>query len=108
MGDRQFALPEGENVIGRDPAASVWIDKSSVSRRHARVLVTAGAAILEDLGSRNGTYVAGKRIRSPTKLSTGDSIKVGVTTLIFRSSRGLGTTESAISSQASEPGHGSS
>lgn len=104
MGDRQLMLSEGENVIGRDPAAAVWIDKASVSRRHARIVVGRGTVTLEDLGSRNGTFVAGRQIDSVTKLASGDSIRVGGTTLVFRASRGLGTTESEISSHASGPG----
>jgi DNA-binding winged helix-turn-helix (wHTH) protein len=104
MGERQVPLVEGENLIGRGPEAAAWIDKASVSRRHARIVVGKEAAILEDLGSRNGTYVSGRRIDSPTKLSSGDSIRVGGTTLVFRASRGLGTTESEISSRVSGPG----
>jgi len=103
MGDRQVPLTEGENLIGRDPDSAVWIDKASVSRRHARIRVGNDTAILEDLGSRNGTSVNGSRIESPTTLATGDSIKVGATTLVFRASRGLGTTASEISSHVSGP-----
>jgi DNA-binding winged helix-turn-helix (wHTH) protein len=103
MGEHQIALAEGENVIGRDPEAEVWIDKASVSRRHARILLGAEGATLEDLGSRNGTYLGGVRIESPAKLSSGDSIRVGGTTLVFRATRGLGTTESEISSHISGP-----
>jgi DNA-binding winged helix-turn-helix (wHTH) protein len=97
-GDRQIDLSEGENLIGRDPSAAVWIDLASVSRRHARILVDGGAATLEDLGSRNGTSLRGQRLSTPTRLSSGDRIRVGTTTLVFRSSRRLGTTE-ALSSQ---------
>ena len=100
-GDRQIELSEGENVIGRDPAAVVWIDFASVSRRHARIVVNAGTATVEDLGSRNGTSLRGERITAPTKLSSGDRIRIGTTTLVFRSSRRLGTTE-AVSSHPSD------
>ena len=92
-GDREIALVEGENVLGRDPDVAVWIDLNSVSRRHARVVVEDGAARLEDLGSRNGTLVNGERISSPRQLSNGDRIKVGAASLVFRCSRRLGTTE---------------
>jgi DNA-binding winged helix-turn-helix (wHTH) protein len=96
-GDRDIALAEGENVLGRDPEVAVWIDLNSVSRRHARVVVDSGVAHLEDLGSRNGTLVNGERISSPTPLANGDRIKIGAASLVFRCSRRLGTTESEMS-----------
>jgi pSer/pThr/pTyr-binding forkhead associated (FHA) protein len=96
-GDREIALAEGENVLGRDPDAAVWIDLNSVSRRHARVVVADEVARLEDLGSRNGTLVNGERISSPTPLANGDRIKIGAASLVFRCSRRLGTTESEMS-----------
>jgi DNA-binding winged helix-turn-helix (wHTH) protein len=95
-GDREVALREGENVVGRDPEAAVFIDLNSVSRRHARILVTRDAATIQDLQSRNGTYVGGLRIAEPTPLSNGDRIKIGAASLIFHSFRGLGTTKSEV------------
>jgi len=97
-GDREVALPEGESILGRDPAAVVWIDLSSVSRRHARIVVGDGVATIEDLGSRNGTCVEGERIAKPRRLENGDKIKIGAASLLFRSAHGLGSTESEISS----------
>jgi hypothetical protein len=96
-GDREVALVEGENIVGRDPDVAVWIDLNSVSRHHARVVVADGAAHLEDLGSKNGTLVNGERITSARPLSNGDRIKVGAASLVFRCSRRLGTTESEMS-----------
>jgi DNA-binding winged helix-turn-helix (wHTH) protein len=96
-GDREIALVEGENVLGRDPDVAVWIDLNSVSRHHARVVVTDEVALLEDLGSRNGTLVNGERINSPRPLSNGDRIKIGAASLVYRCSRKLGTTEAELS-----------
>ena len=62
---------EGENVIGRDPRSSVWVDASGVSRRHARILVSGDAVTLEDLGSKNGTFVGARAVTdslTPRKL----------------------------------------
>src|SRR5262245_49327426 len=50
---REVQLLEGENIIGRDPDGALWIDHPSVSRRHARIVVSAGRASLEDLDSKN-------------------------------------------------------
>jgi pSer/pThr/pTyr-binding forkhead associated (FHA) protein len=81
---REVQLLEGENVIGRDPDGALWIDHPSVSRRHARILVGDGKARLEDLGSKNGTYVGGKRLEKKTLLSDGDEIRIGPETMVFR------------------------
>jgi pSer/pThr/pTyr-binding forkhead associated (FHA) protein len=75
---------EGENVIGRDPRCAVWVDASGVSRRHARILVSTDVVTLEDLGSKNGTFVAGTPLASPRQLDDGDVIQIGSTALKFR------------------------
>lgn len=82
--DRTVQLVEGENLIGRDPRCEVWVDASGVSRRHARLLVSGDVVTLEDLGSKNGTFVAGKALLSPRRLDDGDVILVGSTALKFR------------------------
>jgi len=97
--DREVALSEGENILGRDPDTVVWIDLNSVSRRHARIVVRGETATIEDLGSRNGTYVQGERVETPRALASGDTIKIGAAKLVFRCFRGLGSTESEVSSE---------
>ena len=83
--DREIALREGENVLGRSDEAVVWINSSTVSRRHARILVDGGQATLEDLESRNGTYLRGERIGAPSPLADGDEMRLGSVLLVFRS-----------------------
>src|SRR5204862_5496335 len=78
-GSREVELPLGESVLGRTPGCGVWIDSSGISRRHARVVVTDFGATLEDLGSKNGTYVGGRRIEGPVALANGDEICLGST-----------------------------
>jgi DNA-binding winged helix-turn-helix (wHTH) protein len=75
---------EGEHVVGRDPALEVCVESSSVSRRHARVHIADGVAVLEDLGSKNGTFVNGQRITTAVRLSDRDQIAVGDVRLRFR------------------------
>jgi DNA-binding winged helix-turn-helix (wHTH) protein len=82
-GSREFRLTEGEHVIGRDPAAGVSLDSTVISRRHARVVIARGRAIVEDLGSKNGTFVGDERLASPWTLKDGDQIRVGDFTLTF-------------------------
>lgn len=83
-GNREIALSPGQNVIGRAADSLLFIDHSSVSRRHARILVDPSGAVLEDLGSKNGTLLLGKRITGPERLSDKDSIEIGPASLIFR------------------------
>jgi pSer/pThr/pTyr-binding forkhead associated (FHA) protein len=83
-GKQEFVLDTGENLVGRDPAAPVYVDHPSVSRRHARILVRPERAVLEDLKSRNGTYLEGKRIDTPAEIHDGAIIGLGPITLTFR------------------------
>lgn len=96
IGDgRETNLEEGENVLGRGPESILWIDDESVSRRHARIAISGETAILEDLGSKNGTYLKEKRLESPSPLSDGDDIRLGVVRFKLRVFRGLPSTKSA-------------
>jgi DNA-binding winged helix-turn-helix (wHTH) protein len=81
---REVQLLEGENVIGRDPVAALWIDHPSVSRRHARIVVQAGKATLEDLKSKNGTHVNARAIQGRVRLTDGDEVRIGPETMVFR------------------------
>ena len=81
---REVSLRLGENVLGRDPEAAAWMDSPTVSRRHARILVTAEGAVLEDLGSHNGTYVRGERVQEPVPLRDGDEIRLGSVIVTLR------------------------
>ena len=96
-GRREITLDEGENLIGRDAEAVVWIDDESVSRRHARIKVGPEGATLEDLGSKNGTYVAGQKIRGVVRLSDRESVKIGPATLTLRVMKRTGSTRSTRS-----------
>jgi DNA-binding winged helix-turn-helix (wHTH) protein len=90
---REIALADGENLIGRTDDCAVRIDSPRVSRRHARILVTEGGASIEDLGSKNGTFVAKRIIHEPTPLADGDEIGVGSVVLLFRKGYGPGSTQ---------------
>ena len=83
-GRRRIPLGEGETIIGRDPGATVYIDDKSVSRRHARIVISGSGATLEDLGSKNGTELQGAKVHSRLPLSDGDKILVGSVPLSIR------------------------
>jgi hypothetical protein len=70
-------VPPGEFVIGRSPECQLSLDDALVSRRHAILVVHPDAVFIEDLGSRNGVLVNGRRIQNPTRLADGDQITVG-------------------------------
>jgi hypothetical protein len=93
--DREIALREGENLIGRDENSVLWIDDPLVSRRHSRIVIDKSGATLEDLGSKNGTLLNGNRIRSPVKLADEDLITVGPASMIFRILHHTGSTATA-------------
>lgn len=79
-----IALRPGENVIGRDPRSHVWLDVAGVSRRHARISLSGANAVVEDLGSKNGTSVGGRPVTKPATLADGDVIECGPVPLQFR------------------------
>ena len=93
-GRREIVLEPGENLIGRDHTAVVWINDESVSRRHARILVDKDGARLEDLGSKNGTFLRGRPVEKPTVLEDGDEFTLGegVAPLRFRTFGSAATT----------------
>ena len=76
-GTQRFPLGVGEHVIGRDPDVAIRIDASTVSRRHARIVVSAEQAVLEDFGSKNGTLRGEVRVDAPVMLADGDYIRIG-------------------------------
>ena len=81
---REIQLSEGENLLGRDRESVVWLDSSTVSRRHARITIAGGHAVIEDLGSRNGTWVGGRKAEAPTPLADRDEVKLGSVLMTFR------------------------
>jgi DNA-binding winged helix-turn-helix (wHTH) protein len=93
VGRRKFPLADGEHIIGRDPDVAVWLDSPKVSRRHARIVVGDGRVTIEDLGSKNGTIVSGRKIQSPAGLAPGDRIQVGPFALSFRAGSESRSTE---------------
>jgi DNA-binding winged helix-turn-helix (wHTH) protein len=89
---RQIPLLEGPNVIGRAEDAAIQIDAPGVSRYHARILVAGGDATLEDLGSKNRSYVNGTLVTT-RRLADRDEIRLGATSLTFRIASQTSPTE---------------
>ncbi len=94
-GPREIALEQGETILGRDPEAAVFLDHKSVSRHHARITISGSTVTIEDLGSKNGTFVRGERATAPSQLADGDEVRIGSIDLIFRLFTLSGSTETA-------------
>ena len=73
----EHSLGEGVSVMGREPGVEVRVDAPGVSRRHARIVVRGAEATIEDLGSKNGTFVQGERVSEPCVLHDGDVVQLG-------------------------------
>jgi DNA-binding winged helix-turn-helix (wHTH) protein len=89
---RRLPLRSGENILGRDVDGAIDLDSPSVSRRHARIIVSDHDATIEDLESKNGTYVRGQRVSTAVPLSDGDELRVGSVNLRFRQQTRSGST----------------
>lgn len=83
---RIWQLSEGDNIIGRDPRSDIWLDAPGVSRRHAIIRVDSRnrRAMLEDLGSTNGTFIRRAPVDGAGALTDGDLVQVGTVDLTVR------------------------
>lgn len=92
-------LDEGKHVLGRDEELDLCFASALVSRRHARLTIGGGEAVLEDLHSKNGTYVNARKIGRPVRLSDRDELRIGTFRLTFRVIEPAASTETAASSE---------
>lgn len=73
-----------EVLVGRDEGVAVRLADADVSRRHCSIRPDGDAAVVEDLGSRNGTVVGGVAINRPTSVELGEVVRVGESVLMVR------------------------
>jgi pSer/pThr/pTyr-binding forkhead associated (FHA) protein len=92
---RRVALA-GPVTVGRGRDADLVLADELVSRHHAQVTPSGSGAVVEDLGSRNGTFVNGEGIPGPTRLEPGDQLQLGVTLVELRSARQIAERPSAV------------
>ncbi len=85
-GERIPLPPDGPGIIGRSRDSAVVLTDASVSRQHARVFLRDGAWWVEDLKSKNGTKVNGRRIEGAERLKAGDVLSLGNFQIIFSAS----------------------
>jgi len=80
----RFFLTRDEMIIGRDPAADVYIADDGISRRHAKLTRLDGLILLSDLGSANGTYLNDQRVAGTgLPLAKEDMLRIGTSILKF-------------------------
>lgn len=72
-----FPLDKEIMNVGRDPGNEIVINHPQISRQHARLMRQGGLMVLEDLDSRNGTFVNGIRLATPHTLANGDVVGMG-------------------------------
>ena len=81
---REIGLQRGENVIGRSRDSRVRVDITRVSRRHARITIDGDAALIEDCGSRHGTWIGANRTSGRVRLRDGDRIGIAGIEMLFK------------------------
>ncbi len=90
--EREYPVAEGETLIGRGGECGVCLPSAQVSRVHARVRATERAASVEDLGSKNGTWVNGERREGAVDLADGDEVTFGTFRVLYRRDDGNAST----------------
>jgi DNA-binding winged helix-turn-helix (wHTH) protein len=80
-------LIAASTMIGRDGECDIVVPDRQVSRYHTRISITAEGVMLEDLGSKNGTFCNGNKVGGPEYIQDGDTIQVAlVQSFVFLSS----------------------
>jgi DNA-binding winged helix-turn-helix (wHTH) protein len=90
---REIPLREGENILGRRGNGLVIVDAPTVSKRHARLAIANGAVTVEDLASKNGTWVGDRPVTTPTAVEDGDQLRLGSVVVTVCSRRASRSTE---------------
>jgi DNA-binding winged helix-turn-helix (wHTH) protein len=99
----RLQLFDGENLFGRGDDDIVELPSTTVSRRHARIRVDEDAW-LEDLGSKNGTFIGDRQVTEPVRLSDGDRIRFGSLLMTFRLARPAEGTRTQSTADLDEKG----
>jgi DNA-binding winged helix-turn-helix (wHTH) protein len=79
----EFHISNGTHIVGREPGVEIRLVSAKVSRHHARVVVNGVDVVIEDLNSKNGTFVRRQRITKATPLQRGDEVQIGPITLVL-------------------------
>jgi DNA-binding winged helix-turn-helix (wHTH) protein len=91
----RVGLRPGENILGRGLEGVSEVDLPTISRRHARVVVAEDRLTVEDLGSKNGTWLNDERVSDPRALTDGDVLRLGSARFRLRVRRSADATETS-------------
>lgn len=81
----------GRNIIGRDADSAVRVDDRTISRHHAAIVIDRDRVTLEDLQSKNGTFLEGERVGGAVPLTDGASLEIGSVRMVYREISTLST-----------------
>lgn len=96
-----YTLRVGVNTVGRLADNDIVLADPYVSRRHCAILIHAGdGGELHDVASKNGTYLNGRRIEHPTRLNTGDEIRMCESRLVFVANTNLSSSSTSGPTEA--------
>jgi hypothetical protein len=79
----EYVLKDGVNLVGRDDNCDVVIDSQHISRNHISVVVKRDGVVIQDLNSRNGTFVNGLRVKNSVEIKNGDVVSLGKYRMVF-------------------------
>lgn len=96
LAGRKLELDKPAQVFGREAGNDVQVPDGRISRQHARIQRAADGYIIEDLGSTNGTFINGARLRKPQALQPGDEIALGDSLFVFRQAPAPGAAPRAV------------
>lgn len=100
---REIALRSGANIVGRTGSDVVVFDSPTVSRNHGRLTVDGDRVVVEDLASKNGTWVGQMRVTGPTAVSDGQELRFGSVAVTLRFGGALSTETVARSGPEPRP-----
>ena len=93
----QIPLATGPHVLGREGPGVIGLQSTAISRRHARIVIDEHGARVEDLGSKNGTYVNDRRVERLTPVTDGDQVRFASLLFTFRLAQPGGSTDTMTS-----------
>jgi DNA-binding winged helix-turn-helix (wHTH) protein len=93
---QSIVVPDGISIVGRDRSCDVQLEADSISRQHARVVVAGPTATIEDLGSKNGTWLAGERLVGRAAVNDGTAVRLGSETIRFEIDRHAERTRTVV------------
>jgi DNA-binding winged helix-turn-helix (wHTH) protein len=93
---REIVLRPGMNILGRSGDGVIVLDSPTISRRHAAVSVAGDCLTVEDLGSKNGTWVGATPVKGPASVKNGDELRLGSVVVIARFSPAAPTTQTVV------------